>query len=51
MLHEQQRDSNRPTIIENFGENSLFNPYNYCKQFAKVRSVISFCFCLKKVIF
>ena len=29
MLHEQQPDSNRPTIIdiiENFGENALFNP-------------------------
>ena len=26
MLHEQQPDSNRLTIIKNFGENSLFNP-------------------------
>ena len=26
MLHEQQADSNRLTIIENFGENLLFNP-------------------------
>ena len=26
MLHEQQPDSNRPTIIETFRDNSLFNP-------------------------
>ena len=31
MLHEQQADSNRLTIIENFGKNLLFNPLSYCK--------------------
>ena len=31
MLHEQQPDSNKPTIIEIFGENWLFNPGSYCE--------------------